>query len=110
MVEVRIEKTQKLGSMKETLGFIKDAAKELANYQAALTRESMKFCFNTIRKGMQIYKIVEKLTKQGEGPLSSPDIVYHGEKYWVIAIRATDVKSNSTEKYSNWIYCVHSRK
>lgn len=84
MVEIKIEKTPKLGSMKETLGFMKDVAKELTKYQAALGKESIKFFFKSTKKGMQVNKIVKKVIKKGEGLLSSPDIVYHGEKYWVL--------------------------
>lgn len=84
MDEVIIEKTPKLGSMKETLALIKDATKESTNYQAALMKESAKFFLNDVRKGMKVRKIVEKLIKQGEGLLSSPDIGYRGEKYWVL--------------------------
>ena len=73
MVDAVIKETPKLGSTKETLAFIKDVVKE-----------SAKFLLNDIKKGMKTRKLTEKLTKQDEGLLCSPYIVYHGEKYWVL--------------------------
>lgn len=82
--EIVIERTPKLGSMKETLFFTKDVAKELASYQIALTKESMKFGLNTIRKGMSVRNLLKMLMKQDEAPLASPDIIYQGKRYWVL--------------------------
>jgi hypothetical protein len=82
--EIVIEKTPKLGSMKETFLFTKDVAKEMSNYQMALIKESMKFGFNTIRKGMRVRNLFKDLVQEGEAPLASPDITYRGKKYWVL--------------------------
>jgi hypothetical protein len=70
--------------MKETIVFTKDVAKEMASYQMALTKESLKFGFNTVRKGMRVRNIIDALREEGESPLASPDIVCHGTKYWVL--------------------------
>lgn len=84
MVEIKIEKTQKLGTMKETLGFMKDIAKESTSSDAALVKESTRFFLNNMKKQMQVLKTMKDMLKKGEGSLASPDIICQGKKYWVL--------------------------
>ena len=81
---VRIERTSKLGSMRETIDLMKKVTGESLNYQRALMKESTRFFLNSIRKGMKVAKLVKECRKKGEGLLASPDIAYRGKKYWVL--------------------------
>lgn len=99
MTEVKVERTPKLGSMKETLGFLKEVAKESVIHQAAMTRETTKFMFGTMGKGIRVRNVVGALMKDGEGVISSPDINYNGEKYWVLRFGPNAIRVIPTKNF-----------
>jgi len=81
---IKIERTPKLGSMKETIDLVRKIAKESLDYRAVLAKESVRFFMNSTKKAMKITRLVEGCMKKDEGVLASPDISFKGKTYWVL--------------------------
>lgn len=81
---IKIEKTPKLGSMKETIDLVRKIAKESLDYRAVLAKESARFFLNSTKKAMKVTRLVEGYLKKDEAVLASPDISFRGKTYWVL--------------------------
>lgn len=80
---IEIKKTPKLGSLKETLAFVKTVKKEELSYFRRLSGESAHTFLNTL-KTRKYLKLVKDKIKKNEVPLLSPEITYKEQKYLVL--------------------------